>query len=115
MIDLLLGSACLFLPPQVQAGVVAGSCILGALRRLRRRKASDILQQDTSVHPTEGVTLSWSHLTCSLSNTDGSERILLDKLQGEAKPGRVMAIFGPSGSGMCICIPYLWGGMAHCG
>ena len=100
MLDLILGSACLFLPPQVQAGVVAGSFVLGTLRRHRRRKASNTRDNDTSVHPEQCVTLSWSHVTCRLSNKDGSDRVLLDKLQGEAKPGRVMAIFGPSGSGL---------------
>lgn len=100
MLDLILGSACLFLPPQVQAGVVAGSFVYGALARQRRKRASDKRNDENSVHPEDGVTLSWSDVTCRLAIKDGSERLLLDNLKGEAKPGRVMAIFGPSGSGM---------------
>lgn len=104
MLDLLLGSACLFLPPQAQAGVVASSFVLGALGRRRRKKAAIKVDEERSVHPQEGVTLSWSDVTCRLGRKDGSERILLDKLEGEARPGRVMAIFGPSGSGMFLFI-----------
>jgi ABC-type glutathione transport system ATPase component len=97
MLDLVIGSACLFLPPNVQAGIVGGTFLFGAIRRHQRRRRLE--SSEKSVGHESGVTLSWSEVTCRLALKEGAERVLLDRLQGEAKPGRILAIFGPSGSG----------------
>lgn len=97
VLDLVVGSACLFLPPQIQAGVICGSFILGKIRNRRKKRLQ--VDKDPSVRNTNEVELKWSKLSCTLRTKDGKERKLLDDLHGEARPGRVLAIFGPSGSG----------------
>ena len=99
MLDLVIGSACLFLPPNIQAGIVGGTFLFGAIRKHQRRRRLE--SSEKSVGRESGVTLSWSEVTCRLALKEGAERVLLDRLQGEAKPGRILAIFGPSGSGAC--------------
>lgn len=99
MLDLVLGSACLFLPPQVQAGIVGGTFVFNAIRRRRKHRRSQI-NNDGSVSNGNEVQLEWSSVTCRLKTKEGSDRLLLDNLHGTAKPGRILAIFGPSGSGV---------------
>jgi len=97
VLDLVVGSACLFLPPQIQAGVICGSIILNKIQNSRKKRI--LIDQDPSIRNGNQVELKWSKLSCTLKTNDGKERKLLDDLHGEAKPGRVLAIFGPSGSG----------------
>ena len=98
--DIIAGAAACFAPPQIQAGIGAATIALNLLNRFRlRRKRASALESDASLHPIEGVTLEWSQVTCTLTGKDGSSRVLLDGLHGRARPGRILAIFGPSGTG----------------
>lgn len=97
VLDLVVGSACLFLPPQIQAGVICGSIFLSTIKNRRKKRFQT--DQDPSARNGNQVELKWSKLSCTLKAKDGKERKLLDDLHGEAKPGRVLAILGPSGSG----------------
>lgn len=97
MLDILLGSACFFLPPQAQAGVILTTFIIGKIRRHQKKSRSG---KDPSNRNVESVEVKFSAVTCTLKSTEGLERKLLDDVHGEAKPGRILAIFGPSGSGM---------------
>ncbi len=96
MLDLLLGSACLFLPPQVQAGIVGGTFVFNAIRRRRKHRRQQ-MNNDDSIRNGNEVQLEWSSVTCRLKSKEGLDRLLLDNLRGTAKPGRILAIFGPSG------------------
>jgi len=112
MLDLVLGSACLFLPPQVQAGIVGGTFVFNAIRRRRKHKRSQI-NNDGSVSNGNEVQLEWSSVTCRLKTKEGSDRLLLDNLHGTAKSGRILAIFGPSGSGKTTLLSTLAGQLPY--
>lgn len=55
------------------------------------------------------VTVRWQDLTCALAVKGGGKRVLLEKLDGEALPGRLLAIMGPSGSGKTTLLNTLAG------
>ena len=111
MPDLIAGSACLFLPPQVQIGIVCGTFILNRIKRNKR--GNEAKGRQSKNRKDEKVTLTWSHLKCTLKNKDGSRRELLSDLHGEAKPGRILAIFGPSGSGKTTLLNVLAGQLPY--
>lgn len=109
--DIVLGAAAIFAPPQIQLGFAGATVALNLVKRLRPKP--ETLQTDASVRPPEGVTLNWSNVTCTLAGKDGSTRVLLDGLHGEAKPGRILAIFGPSGSGKTTLLNTLAGQLPY--
>lgn len=68
---------------------------------------------DESVTP---VTVQWKKLTCVLMDKTGRVgKVLLNKLSGEAKAGRLLAIMGPSGSGKTSLINVLAGQLPAAG
>jgi ABC-type multidrug transport system ATPase subunit len=113
--DLAFGAAVFFAPPQAQLPLTLGAAALraaaGALgRRRRRRRAAG----DGGAAPPPAareVTLEWSHLSCFLAGPGGAERVLLDGLSGAARPGRVLALIGPSGAGKTTLLAALAGQM----
>ena len=112
--DIVVGSAALFLPANVQLALASGTLLANFIRH-RIRKGRKGAGDEGSVHPAEGVTLTWSAVTCRLAGKqpkDGS-RLLLDGLHGEAKPGRILAIFGPSGSGKTTLLNTLAGQLPY--
>lgn len=57
-----------------------------------------------------GAYLAWEDLTVVIPNfSDGPTRRLLQRLNGYAEPGRIMAIMGPSGSGKSTLLDSLAG------
>ena len=74
-------------PPQVP--LLLGTTILKGFqgwrhkRRMKRRVTDPNLAQNR-----KEVTLEWDSLECTLTDKQGRQRILLDNLQGSARPGR---------------------------
>ncbi|KAH0926767.1 hypothetical protein HID58_019023 [Brassica napus] len=61
-----------------------------------------------------GAYLAWEDLTVVIPNfSDGPTRRLLQRLNGYAEPGRIMAIMGPSGSGKSTLLDSLAGRLAR--
>ncbi|KAL1828944.1 ABC transporter G family member 7 isoform X2 [Daucus carota subsp. sativus] len=93
------------------------------LLRLFSAPGPALLPEDESVDDGEGdsgdapvpgkvspVTILWKNITCSLSDkSTKSVRFLLKNVNGEAKPGRLLAIMGPSGSGKTTLLNVLAG------
>lgn len=104
--DFLLGAAIIVLPKQHQIPLAitttAIKTIQGALkcRKERRRHQGATNTLTSSSNPGQGgITLQWSHLSCTLTDKHGNQRPLLHNINGSAKSGRLLAICGPSGSG----------------
>ncbi|KAI9088647.1 hypothetical protein K1719_029761 [Acacia pycnantha] len=59
------------------------------------------------------VTILWRNTTCNLSDkSSNSVRSLLKNASGDARPGRLLAIMGPSGSGKNTLLNVLAGQLA---
>ena len=97
MFDFLLGAAIIALPPHQQIPLAIGTAVLKGVQNFRRKNRAKRVASSLIVN--DEVVLSWSNLSCTLDEKNGSERILLDDLNGAALPGRLLAICGPSGSG----------------
>jgi len=100
MLDFILGVAFVVLPQQHQLPLVLGGAVIKGIQGLRRKRRAD--QVAASVDASDEVTLEWSQLTCTLALKDGSKRLLLQDLHGAVRPGRLLAICGPS-----VCDQYL--------
>lgn len=67
-------------------------------------------QLPSKVEMSRGAYLAWEDLTVVIPNfSDGPTRRLLQRLNGYAEPGRIMAIMGPSGSGKSTLLDSLAG------
>lgn len=107
MMNLAIGTA-LIAVPSAKAAVQA----LRGARRKRREGRSDSdsrLQEQVEA----SVTLKWSHLSCTLTTKDGSQRALLQQLHGQARSGRLLALCGPSGSGKTTMLQTLSGQLPY--
>ena len=90
-----------------QVPILVGTSLVKALAGLKHRRGSG----EAGITPQNGgngtgdqkpppVLLEWQDLRCSVTNKKtGSTRELLAVAGGAAKPGRLLAIMGPSGSG----------------
>ncbi|KAL1197407.1 ABC transporter G family member 15 [Cardamine amara subsp. amara] len=71
-------------------------------------------QLPSKAEMSRGAYLAWEDLTVVLPNfSDGPTRRLLQRLNGYAEPGRIMAIMGPSGSGKSTLLDSLAGRLAR--
>ncbi|CAL9221698.1 unnamed protein product [Arabidopsis halleri] len=71
-------------------------------------------QLPSKVEMSRGAYLAWEDLTVVIPNfSDGPTRRLLQRLNGYAEPGRIMAIMGPSGSGKSTLLDSLAGSLAR--
>ena len=77
---------------------------VGGLRSRQERGASSSTAEGGDSEGRDGpepVTLRWCSVTCTLTDKKaGVKRELLSLDGGAAKPGRLLAIMGPSGSGV---------------
>lgn len=97
MFDFILGAAIIALPPGQQIPLAIGTAVLKGVQNLRRKNRAKRVA--SSLVASDEVVLGWSNLSCTLTEKNGNERLLLDGLHGTALPGRLLAICGPSGSG----------------
>ncbi|GAB4820462.1 hypothetical protein N2152v2_007508 [Parachlorella kessleri] len=108
--EFVVGTLIIVCPKQVQVPLLLGTTILKGFqgwhhkRRMKRRGTDPNLAQNR-----KEVTLEWDSLECTLTDKQGWQRILLDNLQGSARPGRLLAIMGPSGSGKTTLLTALAG------
>jgi ABC-type transport system involved in cytochrome bd biosynthesis fused ATPase/permease subunit len=125
--DLLLGSAVLLLPqPSNLALLGAIAAVKGGRALLKRRKAAAESDADEDVAPLPSpgrpktpasesgvppVTLEWSEVDCILSPKKGPKKTILNGVAGAARPGRLLALMGPSGSGKSTLLNALAGQM----
>ncbi len=73
-------------------------------RRMKRRGTDPNLAQNR-----KEVTLEWDSLECTLTDKQGWQRILLDNLQGSARPGRwVKKEVGNAGGYLLGCAALTW-------
>lgn len=84
----------------MQVPVAIGSASIGLVRHLVRKKK----QRKSSRSSREGdeagqkqVTLEWDSISCTLTTKKGGTKNILQNVSGEAKPGKLLAIMGPSG------------------
>ncbi|CAH8373029.1 unnamed protein product [Eruca vesicaria subsp. sativa] len=71
-------------------------------------------QLPSKAEMSRGAYLAWEDLTVVIPNfSDGPTRRLLQRLNGYAEPGRIMAIMGPSGSGKSTLLDSLAGRLAR--
>ena len=57
----------------------------------------------------KGVSLTWKDLWVTVSDGKGSQRPILQALDGYAQPGQVLAVMGPSGCGKSTVLDALAG------
>lgn len=91
--------------------VTAAATTINLLRRtLSKSKRNVSKRTQTSDHSPTEVNLQWRNLTCTLDTPkSGTPKNLLTNISGTAKPGRVLAILGPSGAGKTTLLNSLAG------
>lgn len=73
-----------------------------SLHKAIKRKPAPSTSTDLKpleTHNDDSVTLVWRDLSCRLEKKNSPSRLLLDRVSGAARPGRILAILGPSGAG----------------
>jgi len=101
MFDFVLGAAFVLLPQQHQVPLVICSALIKGIQGIRKKQRAQNIANSRDAG--DDVVLEWSQLTCTLEEKNGNERFLLQDIQGFARPGRLLAICGPSGSGVLCC------------
>ncbi|GAB5354386.1 hypothetical protein AAMO2058_000114400 [Amorphochlora amoebiformis] len=76
----------------------------------KKEEKTQSLHLSDQVSESDKVTLAWYDISCTLSTKAGTKS-LLKNVTGEAKPGRLLAIMGPSGAGKTTLLKALAGQM----
>ncbi len=121
MADLLLGAAVILPNHRIQAMLGVGICKALTMILFRRKKKAqkqpmeiDDTDNDTDIADANTpVTVTWEDLTCTLTTSKGAPRRLLHALNGQAQPGRLLAILGASGSGKTTLLTALAGQVGY--
>ena len=87
VVDFALGAALITLP-QYKLPLAAGAAAVGLARRVVKRKTAAQTRHSTSTAHRDRIHLSWSDLTCTLTDKKGRSKQLLKGLAGDARPGR---------------------------
>lgn len=63
----------------------------------------------TTTKASSGIFLTWTDLTVTVPSGKTGRRAILQKLNGYAEPGKILAIMGPSGCGKSTLLDALAG------
>ncbi|BDA42587.1 Protein white [Coccomyxa sp. Obi] len=107
ILDFILGAAVIALP-QHQIPVLLGTASIALFRKIKRKRSGHKKLGPDPGHAStvttggstrQQVNLQFTDVRCSITNKKGLKKTILNDITGTAKPGRLLAIMGPSGGG----------------